>query len=514
MLITSLIIGSGVFVGANQLQKKKTRHRLAQLKKNIQTRLDAEQAPTNSFVWANKHFKVANASLLCTLAGTIAPPLTIVGMGGLVYLTYPTWKRAYYDLTQKRRFTRIVVESVVLPGAIVSGHYIAAATTYWFLYFALRMVAKAKENTTHALEDVLLHQLPPVYLVKEGVEVETSLESLKPNDVIRVKQGDYLYVQGEVIEGSIQLACHTDALQIGDPFEDGCLITSGNALVRVEKVLQDFEPVHLDTSDSTELLSVDFVDRLALPHFLLGTVTGALKNARSGLAILWLPFDDALYTAGPLGVINYLDISLLKGILIKDGRTLEQLTKTNTWGIASDAIPQDEQVRKTIFQKFESQRCYINDPNHCLDAKTIAWLNEQGIEIDYSSELAFVEKLAQSEQPFAYVTNSTVSADIQRFAPVTISFSEITHVQRNHASVLLMEQRLSQLPELMDIAAKLKSNYKRTLAASLVPSAMIIGGVFVFHMTLTSTVFLYMTGMGLSIGNAMLPKLTERLENK
>ncbi|KPA16884.1 heavy metal translocating P-type ATPase [Candidatus Magnetomorum sp. HK-1] len=45
---------------------------------------------------------------------------------------------------------------------------------------------------------------------------------------------------------------------------------------------------------------------------------------------MWFPLDDVLYSAGPLSVLNYLDISLKRGIIVKDGRVIEVLREVDT----------------------------------------------------------------------------------------------------------------------------------------------------------------------------------------
>ena len=83
-------------------------------------------------------------------------------------------------------------------------------------------------------------------------------------------------------------------------------------------------------TDNLELRGTDASDRMALPLFMTGAVTGAVLGPGPGLAITWSPLDDALYAAGPLSVLNFLNIALRRGILVKDGRALEVLRGVDT----------------------------------------------------------------------------------------------------------------------------------------------------------------------------------------
>jgi len=65
----------------------------------------------------------------------------------------------------------MVLESMVLPATILTGHYFTAAIAYWFLYFALHMVAKAKGRTTQSLAHVFVTPSNrAVYIMPEALQ--------------------------------------------------------------------------------------------------------------------------------------------------------------------------------------------------------------------------------------------------------------------------------------------------------------------------------------------------------
>jgi P-type E1-E2 ATPase len=83
-------------------------------------------------------------------------------------------------------------------------------------------------------------------------------------------------------------------------------------------------------TDLLELRSVNMADHLALPSLMLSSLAAWSFGPAGGLAILWFPLDDVLYSTGPLGVLNYLEIALKRGILVKDGRVIELLREVDT----------------------------------------------------------------------------------------------------------------------------------------------------------------------------------------
>ena len=272
--------------------------------------------------------------------------LTGGGVVGLVYLVLPIWKRAYHDITRRKRFTRMVMESMVLPGTLLTGHFVAAASAYWFLYFALHIVAKAKGRATENLAEVFIapaHQV--VYIMRDGVEIELALETIQAGDILVVGAGEIIPVDGTIIEGQASIdqclltgeAQHVEK-QVGDKVFSATMLLTGRILVSVEQAGQDtianqtqqmLQGMMAFTS-TLELRSTDMADRLALPYFAMGAAATVLRGASSGLAISWSPLDDALYAAGPLSVLNHLNCALRRGILVKDGRALEVLRQVDT----------------------------------------------------------------------------------------------------------------------------------------------------------------------------------------
>ena len=358
LMFAGVIIGGGLSVYASLKAKKAIKKKQA-LKETPNTHIikadekNDKHLPTTTAVEltgetaGNNDFPVASASLGLVLAGSaLYPPLTVLGIGGLLYLTLPTWKRAYHDLTKRKRFTRMVLEASVLPITLISGHYVIVAIAYWILYFATHNVEKAKGNTTKNLEQIFIApSQQTVYALREGVEIEMALEDIQIDDVLVIGAGEIIPVDGEITQGHATVDQHMLTgesqpveKQQGDTVFAATLLLKGNIQIRVEKAgidtiaNQTHQVLNEMTSftDNLELRGTDTADRMALPYFLVGTAAGAIKGASAGLAVLWSPLDDALYAAGPLCVLNHLNIGLRRGILIKDGRALETLRKVTT----------------------------------------------------------------------------------------------------------------------------------------------------------------------------------------
>jgi heavy metal translocating P-type ATPase len=345
MLITSIIVGSiaAVYAIKNHKKQKEAAELSATTDLLVKrtTALSIDKKIDNDF-------KIATLALVFTIAGRlIYAPLLVIGVVGLSYLVFPIWRRAYHDLVHRHRITRMVVESLVLPGVILSGYFLAAAITYWFLYFAIRLMTKAKGRTTNTLESLFVTPSSRLVWVqnKSGIEMEILLKEVKVGDIVIIQAGELVPVDGIIVTGSASIDQHrlTGESQpvdkdVGDLVFATTLVLSGRIHIKVEKTGKQTISAQIGQTltqmtqytDLLELRSVNMADRWALPILMFSGLAAWSFGAAKGLAILWFPLDDVLYSTGPLGVLNYLDIALKRGILVKDGRVIELLREVDT----------------------------------------------------------------------------------------------------------------------------------------------------------------------------------------
>ncbi len=348
MLVTGIIIGciAAVYVGVKN-HKQKELADLSAKKPDTKDLLAKETKAVSIDKQIDNDFKIATMALVFTTAGTlIYAPLSVIGVAGLTYLVFPILRKAYHDIVHRHRITRMVVESIVLPGVILSGFFFAAAMTYWFLYFALRLMAKAKGRTTNTLETLFVTPSSRlVWVQNSGIEMEILLKDVKVGDIVIIQAGEVVPVDGIIITGSASIDQHmlTGESQpvdkdVGDLVLAATLVLSGRILMKVEKAGDQTVSAQIGQTldqmtqytDLLELRSVNIADRWALPYLMLGGLATWSFGPAGGLAILWFPLDDVLYSTGPLGVLNYLDIALKHGILVKDGRVIELLREVDT----------------------------------------------------------------------------------------------------------------------------------------------------------------------------------------
>ncbi len=152
-------------------------------------------------------------------------------------------------------------------------------------------------------------------------------------------------VDGIIIEGMAQVDQHTltgesqpvEKLQQHKVFASTQVI-SGRIVIRVEKtgtqttvakiseILNRTADYKMTLLTKGEMLS----DQIALPLIVLSAITLPIIGVVGSTAILASSFGTRLRFTAPLSVLNHLNLTTQKGIMVKDGRALETLSKVDT----------------------------------------------------------------------------------------------------------------------------------------------------------------------------------------
>ncbi len=186
-------------------------------------------------------------------------------------------------------------------------------------------------------------------LVVDGGFSEVAVEDIKPSDVIAVREGETIAVDGTVIEGSgysDESALSGESMpvekKVGDKVSAVCALTGGYILVRAEKtgadtalsriigLLEDAASSKANVSRVADKVSAVFVPAVMLISlvtallwgFLYGDAELAFRNA---VSVLVISCPCALGLATPTAVMVSTAIGAERGILIKNAAALEKL---------------------------------------------------------------------------------------------------------------------------------------------------------------------------------------------
>ncbi|HEY4502995.1 MAG TPA: heavy metal translocating P-type ATPase [Candidatus Paceibacterota bacterium] len=259
-------------------------------------------------------------------------------------------------------FAVTAFEDVLKPFINVDAtYYDVTIIVITFIAFGKYLEARSKLKTGDAIEKLLNLQAKTALVVRDGKEVEIPVSEVKHGDLIIVKPGAKIPVDGVIIEGSSFI---DESMVTGEPMpaqkkvDDsvvaGTINTSGSftfkatkvgsetLLAHIIKMVEEAQGSKAPIQALADKISSVFVPVVLIIAFitlgvwlLLGTSSLGFSQALSlGLVsfvgILVIACPCALGLATPTAIIVGVGKGAKEGILIKDAATLEKLHKVDT----------------------------------------------------------------------------------------------------------------------------------------------------------------------------------------
>ncbi len=151
---------------------------------------------------------------------------------------------------------------------------------------------------------------------------------------------------------------------------------------------------------------------------------------------------------------------------------------------------------------------YIISGDHEAPTKQLA--AELGIDHYFAETLpedkaTLIQQLQQEGKSVCYVGDGINDAIALKEARVSVSLRGASTVATDTADVILMDQSLSQLCYLFDLAQAYAIHMKGLVRVVLIPSMINLVGALFFHLGLLPSVMILVLGMAASMTKAMWP---------
>jgi Cu2+-exporting ATPase len=282
-----------------------------------------------------------------TLGAVLLSPLNLVwavlARVGILYLSFPLFLFAWKNTQAGYVINVFTVDSILVVGMLLTGQLTFAVSMSVLASLKYKLIVHTEDNLKKQLINVFVGH--PVWLLKEGVEIQVDFESVQAGDIVIVNAGEIIPVDGVIQSGLASIVQH---LLTGEsqPAEKGpgeqvfaaTLLLSGRIAIDVqtagnETVAAQIGEVLNKTQhykDSLMLRGQKIANQLAPVTFGIGGFTWATLGATPALSVLWAGFGLNMIALGPLTVLSYLQILSRHGVLIKDGRVLETLRQVDT----------------------------------------------------------------------------------------------------------------------------------------------------------------------------------------
>lgn len=281
----------------------------------------------------------------------------IVFWAGSIFIT-----GTYYSLKSRKLNMSVLIATGVLAAYLFSvlltltvggeTFYEAAALLVTFVLFGHWMEMRSRRGTSDALRALFDLVPPQAKVIRSGKEVTLPVAEVVKGDIIILRPGDKVPVDGEMVEGetSIDESLVTGESipvekKVGDKVIGGSINQSGSVQFKATRVGSDTALAQIiklvETAQNSKAPGQRIADRAAawlvtlaifsglatfLGWYFLGSAT-VLTALTFAISTIVIACPDALGLATPTAVAVGTGVGAKHNILIKDATTLEQTSK-------------------------------------------------------------------------------------------------------------------------------------------------------------------------------------------
>jgi heavy metal translocating P-type ATPase len=314
-------------------------------------------------------------------------------------------------------FPDVFPEQFLSESGAVHVYFEAATVILTLVLLGQLLEARAHSKTNSAVKELLKLAPNRAYRIRDGIEEEVTIENIQLNDILRVKPGDKIPVDGAITEGQTTI---DESMITGEPIpvsksvndkvSSGTINGNQSFLMKAEKVGADTllsqiiqmvnnasrsrAPIQ-NLADKISGYFVPVVVIISLITFGVWAMWGpepayvfALVNA---IAVLIIACPCALGLATPMSVMVGVGKGAQNGVLIKNAEALEKMDKVDVLiidktGTITEGKPTVEKVGAFNTNLNESEVLqYIASLNanseHPLAAATVKYGKEHNAEI-------------------------------------------------------------------------------------------------------------------------------------
>ncbi|MGI6247648.1 MAG: heavy metal translocating P-type ATPase [Pseudochelatococcus sp.] len=229
--------------------------------------------------------------------------------------------------------------TVAATGALVIGEYWEAAAVTFLFMLGAWLEARTMRQTRGALADLLKAAPEVATVIRDGRPVEVAAGAVRPGEIVLVKAGQRIPVDGEVTGGN---AAVNDAPITGEPIPaekaPGARVHAGtiaeNGLLRIRatgigadttlaRIIRRVEEAQEERAPSQRMIE-RFAQWYTPAIMLLALGTWlATRDIRLALTLLVVGCPGALVISTPVSIVAGIGRAARSGILIKGGQHLE-----------------------------------------------------------------------------------------------------------------------------------------------------------------------------------------------
>src|SRR5215204_1882579 len=298
---------------------------------------------SRQFLWEIVRILTVGIASLLFYLNVIPLPVLLAAMA---FGLYSLVKTAATDLIQERKIGTELFITIAVVISVLGKEYLAGAVVLMIILIAEYIASASGERARASIKE-LIGSVPKNAIVKRNGQEETvAIADLKVGDVVLVKAGEKIPVDGKVTggSGSVNQAPITgeslpQEKTVGSEAYAGTIVELGALDIEMTKAGKDtvFSRIIslVEEAEGSQAPIEKFTDKVAswlipIVFVFVGAVYFYTRDVKLVIALLIFTSPAELGLATPLVTIAAIARAAREGILVKGGKFLEELAKVTT----------------------------------------------------------------------------------------------------------------------------------------------------------------------------------------
>ncbi len=273
------------------------------------------------------------------------PRVSVIGLAATLIGGYPIFKEAFENIIE-RRMTMELSMTIALVSALAIGEFFTALVITAFVLAAEILEGLTVGRGRRAIQDMLDFLPQTASVLRNGAVVEVATQSISPGEIVLIRPGSRIPVDGQVVTGHSFVE---QAAIAGEPMPSekssgsevyaGTMNQSGSLEVRATRLGREttfgriIEAV--ERAEHSRAPIQKMADRLAgyLVYFALGAAVLTFlitHNIRSTISVVIVAGACGIAAGTPLAILGAIGRAARQGAIIKGGIYLEALGQLDT----------------------------------------------------------------------------------------------------------------------------------------------------------------------------------------
>lgn len=297
-----------------------------------------------------------------------------------------------------------VLDGASIGACLAQKNYKTASTVMFLLKISGLLEDYARARTRAALADSLSVKADKVWLVKDETDVLIPMSQLCKGDIIRIRTGSVIPVDGEVADGEAYvnessmtgeplavMRSKGDTVFAGTAVEEGSItvvvreISSDTRISRIIELIDNSENLKARVQGRAEKLADSIVP---ISFLAFGLALLFTRNITKAVSVLMVDYSCAIKLSTPIAVISAIKEAADMDITVKGGKYLEEFAAADTivfdkTGTLTNAQPVLERVipfgKYSVQEALKIAACLEEHFPHSVAKAIVKAAAEQGI---------------------------------------------------------------------------------------------------------------------------------------